>query len=164
MEGEQELAEAPFPPFSLSSLLNSSQLLLASSGKEFAKPLESAKDVARARQEAMSRIGLSFFDDFGSEGGIAKDLENELAADMSEGGSSESPPTPGGNGVKMEIDPIPPASAAPQVQDDEKFLSKRELNRLKRKRKDGNAYVGAVASSSAAQLAKNMQNQEPVPK
>lgn len=55
---------APFPPFSVPSLLNTpaSSLLLGSSGKEYAKPasFRSPAEVAKARKEAMNRLGLDF--------------------------------------------------------------------------------------------------------
>ena len=132
-------------------------------------------------------MGLGFFDDVGGEDSLAKDLEKELANDdedhdskMSDvktdpdAASSEPPPTPAQK-VKMELEPIkmevdppikgsasatpPPSSAHP-----ERELSKREQNRLKRKRKDGNAFVGAVASSSASQMVKSVKDSQPVPK
>ncbi|KIO27459.1 hypothetical protein M407DRAFT_23275 [Tulasnella calospora MUT 4182] len=148
-------AEPPFPPFVLEDLLFSPNLLLASSGKEFAKPLQSDKDLAAARQEAMKRMGLGFFEDVSGDG-FTKDLEKELADDddldvkMSDANKtdqegSEPPPTPAVTTVKMEVDiPTPPSSAEPHRE-----LSKRELNRLKRKRKDGNAFVAAAPASSA---------------
>ncbi|KAG8900146.1 TATA-binding protein-associated factor mot1, partial [Tulasnella sp. 403] len=163
-----------FPPFSVAQLLRSSQLLLASSGKEFSKPVESARDVARARKEAMNRLGLGFFDNVGSDG-LAKDLEKELADDddtdvkMSDvktdpDGVSEPPPTPAAT-IKMELDPFQTSGATPppNLAHPEKELSRREMNRLKRKRKEGNAFVGAVSSQSASNLAKSAEAQ-PTPK
>lgn len=117
-------AEPPFPPFVLEDLLFSPNLLLASSGKEFAKPLQSDKDLAAARQEAMKRMGLGFFEDVSGDG-FTKDLEKELADDddldvkMSDANKtdqegSEPPPTPAVTTVKMEVDiPTPPSSAEP---------------------------------------------------
>lgn len=207
----------PFPPFSVSKVLHSSQLLLASSGKEFNKPLESAQDVAAARKEAMTRLGLDFFVDVEEDDGIAKDLEKEFADDdrhqddqgdvkMGLGGSGtghvkieqhhdiEGSATPGGGAtaegssgsaasrttpipalVKMELEvpsmdikmdnssASPPEDAAPSPAGAGKELSKREMNRLKRKRKDGNAFVGAISSSAAAAKAASMEN-PPAPK
>ena len=70
-----------FPKFSVRELVSSGKLLLASSGKEFAKPsgiLSSTAEVKRARKEAMGRLGLEFLDNVADE----IDLERELAADM----------------------------------------------------------------------------------
>lgn len=68
-----------FPPFSVSHLLQTGTLLLSSSGKEFSEQvaLGTPAEVARARKEAMSRIGLGFMDDV-AEDGLADDLDKEL--------------------------------------------------------------------------------------
>ncbi|KAG9012882.1 TATA-binding protein-associated factor mot1 [Tulasnella sp. 427] len=147
-------AEPPFPPFVLEDLLFSPNLLLASSGKEFAKPVQSDKDLAAARQEAMKRMGLGFFEDVSGDG-FAKDLEKEFADDedadvrMSDANKTDQegsePPTPAFVTVKMEVDvPTPPQSTEAHRE-----LSKRELNRLKRKRKDGNAFVAAAPAAAS---------------
>ena len=57
-------------------------LLLASSGKEFAKPtgiLSNSTEVKKARKEAMGRLGLDFLDSVGDD---EMDLEKELAVDV----------------------------------------------------------------------------------
>lgn len=57
-------------------------LLLASSGKEFAKPtgiFANSSEVKKARKEAMGRLGLDFLDSVG--GADDMDFEKELAAD-----------------------------------------------------------------------------------
>lgn len=100
-------------------------------------------------------MGLGFFEDVSGDS-FTKDLEKELADDddvdvkMSDANKtdqegSEPPPTPAVTTVKMELDvPTPPPSSEPHRE-----LSKRELNRLKRKRKDGNAFVAAAPATSA---------------
>jgi TATA-binding protein-associated factor len=78
----------PFPPFSVPTLLNTppSSLLLASSGKEFARPasFRSPGEVAKARKEAMGRLGLDFLG-MGDEGDADMDWDKELA----DGGDGE---------------------------------------------------------------------------
>lgn len=76
----------PFPPFSVASLLNASpsSLLLGSSGKEYAKPgsFRSPAEVAKARKEAMSRLGLEFLGGMSGMGEEETDMDwdKELAA------------------------------------------------------------------------------------
>ncbi|KAG9004846.1 TATA-binding protein-associated factor mot1 [Tulasnella sp. JGI-2019a] len=189
----------PFPPFSIQKILQSSQLLLASSGKEFNKPLESSQDIASARKEAMGRLGLDFFEDMDSDG-LVKDLEKELAGgggpdeeeevkmaelklESADGGSAGAartgtPGTPSSTHVKMELLDVPSSSTDVKMESSTtpppttssaspapgKELSRREMNRLKRKRKDGNAFVGAIASSAAAAKAAQMEAAPPVAK
>lgn len=71
-----------FPPFSVSQLLQTGTLLLSSSGKEFSEQvaLGTPAEVARARKEAMSRIGLGFMNGV-DEDGLADDLDKELVDD-----------------------------------------------------------------------------------
>lgn len=58
-----------FPPFNVAQLLKEGTLLLASSGKEYSEPvaLGTPAEVARARKEAMSRLGLGFMDEVGAD-------------------------------------------------------------------------------------------------
>lgn len=146
-------------------------LLLASSGKEFAKPtgiLSNSTEVKKARKEAMGRLGLDFLDSVGDD---EMDLEKELAADIEPDAEVEmendvkteeivSPISP------MEVDPIkrspsahpmspaapsPTTSSGPSTGADLAALSARERNRLKRKRKPGNsAFVAAPPPTSSA--------------
>ena len=71
-----------FPTFSVQSLLNTppSSLLLASSGKEYARPasFRSPGEVAKARKEAMDRLGLDFLG-MGDEADTEMDWDKELA-------------------------------------------------------------------------------------
>ena len=66
-----------FPPFSVAQLLSTGTLLLSSSGTEFTAPvaLGTPAEVARARKDAMAKIGLGFMD--GED--LVDDLEKELA-------------------------------------------------------------------------------------
>jgi TATA-binding protein-associated factor len=147
-------------------------LLLASSGKEFAKPtgiLSNSTEVKKARKAAMGRLGLDFLDSVGDD---EMDLEKELAADVEPDADVEME-----NDMKaeedippispMEVDSVkcspsahpisatpaassPTTSSGPPVGDDLAALSARERNRLKRKRKPGNsAFVAAPPPSSA---------------
>ncbi|KIY66070.1 SNF2 chromatin remodeling protein [Cylindrobasidium torrendii FP15055 ss-10] len=148
-----------YPEFSVEDLVAQGKLLLASSGKEFLKPsgiLSSAAEVSKARKEAMSRLGLEFLDDVADD----LDLEKELADE--DGDVPMDPAT--GPGVKSDTNtpigsspmdvsvPSPPASRSgsvtPAVDNDEpegdpSAMSAREKNRLKRKRKQGTAFVHA---------------------
>lgn len=167
-----------FPTFSVQELMQKGTLLLASSGKEFAKPtgiLSSSVEVKKARKEAMGRLGLDFLD---SVGGDEMDLEKELVADVEPDPDVEmesstkteeevSPISP------MEIDPMkrerspsarpmsatpaapsPTTSSGPSAADDLAALSARERNRLKRKRKPGNSAFVAAPPPSASSGAK----------
>lgn len=146
-------------------------LLLASSGKEFAKPtgiLANPAEVKRARKEAMGRLGLDFLDSVGAADDM--DIDKELAVEPDPDPTSdpdvptkrEDPPsTPS----PMEVDfnlrkerspparshsstpaipsPVTPATPAAEPED-LGGLSARERNRLKRKRKLGSsAFVAA---------------------
>lgn len=129
--------------------------LLASSGKEFVKPfaiLANSTEVKKARKEAMGRLGLDFLDGLGGE---EMDWEKELAPEVEQETEAE-------NGVKAEEDtilsppavsptdrsnsstPIPSLPVLELSEEDLSGLSARERNRLKRKRKAGNAaFVSA---------------------
>ncbi|CAE6520255.1 unnamed protein product [Rhizoctonia solani] len=164
-----DTSEPPtFPSFDLPSLLSHGKLLLASEGKEYTAPSHPA-DLARARKDAMSRLGLDFLQDVG--GGDDMDWERELAAGETKSeattepaGTSPTPPAPTPAPLPAAApvpDPAPaaaptpapvPAPAPPPVQEEDlSGLSARERNRLKRKRKPGNgAFVTAVNSAPPA--------------
>lgn len=149
-------------------------LLLASSGKEFQKPtgiLANSNEVKKARREAMGRLGLDFLESVG--GADDMDLDKELAdepetdVDMvhpvpikTEEDAAPSSPTDDYMDVKIKKEgsfsaPGRSKSSTPQLapspapvmsaSEDTSALSARERNRLKRKRKPGNAaVVGAL--------------------
>ncbi|KAJ6488548.1 SNF2 superfamily chromatin remodeling protein [Mycena vitilis] len=173
---EDESFPAPeFPVFSVQELITQGKLLLASSGKEFAKPagmLASPAEVKKARKAAMSRLGLEFLDE--DDLGIEKELADEMDVDIE--GETDSAPVP--VPIKNEDDPDPdfapslspmdvepkpakrentsapttrsatpaePSPTTPNAPDaDLSALSARERNRLKRKRKPGNAAFVAA--------------------
>lgn len=146
-------------------------LLLASSGKEFARPagiLANPAEVKRARKEAMGRLGLDFLDSFG--GADDMDIDKELAVEAEADATSEADAhlkreDPVSSVSPMEVDfnlrkerspparshsstpavPSPVTPATPVVEtSDLSGLSARERNRLKRKRKTGSsAFVAA---------------------
>lgn len=152
--------------------MESKTRLLASSGKEFAKPagiFQNSSEVRKARKEAMSRLGLDFLD---VADGDEMDLDKELAtgdigdpaADSESKLNIDSPSDEFGpealNGLSSPGDAKPdlPATshgqATPmervksttpgQSEDELAGMSARERNRLKRKRKLGNsAFVTA---------------------
>lgn len=144
-----------FPNFSVKDLMDRGTRLLASSGKEFVKLsaiLANSSEVKKARKEAMGRLGLDFLDGLGSD---EMDWEKELAPEVE-------PETEIENGIKAEEETIlsPPAASptdrsnsstpipslpVPELsEEDLSGLSARERNRLKRKRKAGNAaFVSA---------------------
>ncbi|KAI6009398.1 hypothetical protein F5J12DRAFT_891501 [Pisolithus orientalis] len=131
-----------FPTFSVQELMQKGALLLASSGKEFAKPfklLSNPAEVQRARREAMGRLGLDFLDSVGAADDM--DLDKELAADA-ESETEPSPPARSHSNSPAVPSPITPST--PANGSDLEGLSARERNRLKRKRKAGNsAFVTA---------------------
>ncbi|KAJ1310135.1 hypothetical protein OPQ81_006880 [Rhizoctonia solani] len=161
---EVDTSEPPaFPAFDLGSLLSHGKLLLASEGKEYAAPTHPA-DLARARKDAMSRLGLDFLQDMG--GGDDMDWERELAAGETKPEAtseptrpSPTPPAPAPPPAPAVIQAPPPAPApiqapvpvpapAPVQEDDLSGLSARERNRLKRKRKPGNGAFVTAANSA----------------
>ncbi len=152
---------------SVAELVQKGTLLLASSGKEFTKPngiLSSSHEVKKARKEAMGRLGLDFLDSFGANDDM--DLDKELAAgsepDVQGPGENENPidtdPSSTSAGLSLDVGakvkkrspsprsksttPValsPSVPCGPQIDEDLSGLSARERNRLKRKRKQGNA-------------------------
>ncbi|KAI1784054.1 SNF2 chromatin remodeling protein [Ganoderma leucocontextum] len=175
------LPAVDFPSFSVRELMEKGTLLLASSGKEFQKPtgiLANSNEVKKARKEAMGRLGLDFLDSVGAADDM--DLDKELAADEADGDvdmAGPPPPAPAPVSVKTEED-APPSSptdefldppkvkeagrsksstphAAPSpAPEDTTALSARERNRLKRKRKPGNAAVVGAAPPTQGSGAK----------
>ncbi|KIJ17139.1 hypothetical protein PAXINDRAFT_130724 [Paxillus involutus ATCC 200175] len=175
-EDVKPVAEFPmtppeFPAFSVQELMQKGVLLLASSGKEFAKPtgiLANSAEVKRARKEAMGRLGLDFLDSVGAAEDM--DIDKELAIDAEGEVTSEadaqpkkeepslsetpmdvdlsikkerSPPARSQSSTPAAPSPITPVTPAAEA-DDLSGLSARERNRLKRKRKLGSsAFVAA---------------------
>ncbi|KAF8321727.1 hypothetical protein DL93DRAFT_2209827, partial [Clavulina sp. PMI_390] len=164
-----------FPPFNVTQVLKEGTLLLASSGKEFSEPVVfgTPAEVARARKEAMNRLGLGFMDAMGDDtDDTMLDIDNELSQNPSNTAKAESPelmeldsPAPNSNDLKPhhasspsklgsspEHSPMLPPSNHDQSVDspsaDTPGLSARERNRLKRKLKTGNHAV--VTGPSAA--------------
>ncbi|KAF8744257.1 chromatin remodeling protein, partial [Rhizoctonia solani] len=159
-----DTSEPPtFPSFDLPSLLSHGKLLLASEGKEYAAPSHPA-DLARARKDAMSRLGLDFLQDVG--GGDDMDWERELAAGETKSEATSEParpsptppaPIPAPAPVAAPVSVPTPAQApapvsapapAPIPEEDLSGLSARERNRLKRKRKPGNGAFVTAANSA----------------
>jgi TATA-binding protein-associated factor len=160
----EELIAPSFPVFSVQDLLQKGTLLLASSGKEFQKPtgiLSSSAEVKKARREVMGRLGLDFLESVG--GADEMDLDKELAVDAEpdedvkmekkpqvEDSLKQTSPTETGVERKPSIvrarsetpsAPSPAPSSVPPTVENLSALSARERNRLKRKRKPGNAAV-----------------------
>lgn len=144
-----------FPNFSVRDLMERGTRLLASSGKEFVKPstiLANPSEVKKARKEAMGRLGLDFLDGLG---GDEMDWEKELAPEVEPETESEnpvkteedttfSPPTVSPTDRSNSSTPIPTLPIPELSEEDLSGLSARERNRLKRKRKAGNAaFVSA---------------------
>ncbi|KAK0183900.1 SNF2 superfamily chromatin remodeling protein [Armillaria mellea] len=151
-----------YPSFSVKDLILQGKLLLASSGKEFQRPtgiLSSAAEVKKARKEAMGRLGLEFLDNVADE----IDLDKELTAEMDHDGDAEmdAPPMTASDLLSPTVSSIDVAAPSPNARihpprlaacPDVKMitLSSRERNRLKRKRKPGNAaFVTAPPPQSA---------------
>lgn len=147
-----------YPEFSVEDLVAQGKLLLASSGKEFLKPsgiLSSAAEVSKARKEAMSRLGLEFLDDVADDLNLEKELADEdgdVPMDSAGPSIKSDNNTPAGSSPMDVSAPSPPASRSgsvtPAVDNDEpegdpNAMSAREKNRLKRKRKQGTAFVHA---------------------
>ncbi|KAJ3741734.1 SNF2 chromatin remodeling protein [Lentinula detonsa] len=160
MKTEDSSFSAPeFTTFSVEELVVQGKLLLASSGKEFIRPvvLSSPVEVKKARKEAMGRLGLEFLDDVAEE----MDLDKELGADIegnadvdmdikaedstpSESPMDVCPPTinkkeePAHSRSATPADPSP-VPTTPAAETEVNAMSARERNRLKRKRKPGNS-------------------------
>ncbi|GLB35068.1 putative protein with domain of unknown function (DUF3535) [Lyophyllum shimeji] len=156
-----------FPKFSVQELVLQGKLLLASSGKEFAKPagiFSSAAEVKKARKEAMGRLGLDFLDaddmdlekEFAAEAEGDEDVEMDDVVAKTELQEESLGICKAEQPIKQEehgdltrsatpTAPSPTTSNAPSLPDpDTTVLSARERNRLKRKRKPGNsAFVAA---------------------
>ena len=166
---------------SVAELVQKGTLLLASSGKEFIKPngiLSSSNEVKKARKEATGRLGLDFLDSFGANDDM--DLDKELAAvsepDAQPPGENENPmdsdPSPVSADLSLDVGakvkkrspsprsksttpvaPSPSVPSGPQIDEDLTGLSARERNRLKRKRKQGNAaFVQAPPPTSSSKF------------
>jgi len=167
-----------FPRFSVQDLVANGNLLLASSGKEFAKPtgiLPTAQEVKKARKEAMARLGLGFLDSVDDDMELEKEFAAEMDVDIPEdsvvaGNLAESM-------MPTSMDVCPPEvsvlkaspsstrsvtpTALPSPRDveisaevDTSQLSARERNRLKRKRKPGNtAFVAPPPQTSGSKYA-----------
>ncbi|KAJ3516729.1 hypothetical protein NLJ89_g947 [Agrocybe chaxingu] len=162
-----------FPNFSIEELIGQGNLLLASSGKEFAKPtgiFSTAQEVIKARKAAMNRLGLGFLDGVDDD----MDLDKEFAAGMEIDSSAAANPADIAESSPMDVcppEPLPvkepspstrsvtptlPSPAAPDVppEADAAPLSAREINRLKRKRKPGNsAFVAPPPQTAGAKYA-----------
>ncbi|KAL0947465.1 hypothetical protein HGRIS_013571 [Hohenbuehelia grisea] len=112
---EAHLPPPEFPSFSVKELILQGKLLLASSGKEFAKPagiLSSAAEVKKARKEAMGRLGLEFLDSVADEMDIDKELADggdQLASDVDMVDAKQ--PLP------KSADPTPPPHGSPMIVD-----------------------------------------------
>ncbi|KAI0781371.1 SNF2 chromatin remodeling protein [Trametes elegans] len=134
--------------------------------------LANSSEVKKARREAMGRLGLDFLESVG--GADDMDLDKELAADEAEADVEMSAPTPPvkSEDEAVPISPIEethdvkvkkeeslpvrsksttpaappsiPSGPATPAPEDMSALSARERNRLKRKRKPGNAAVVAA--------------------
>ncbi|KAG8771746.1 TATA-binding protein-associated factor mot1 [Ceratobasidium sp. 428] len=140
-----------FPSFDLPALLAHGTLLLASSGKEYAAPTHPA-DLARARKDVMSSLGLGFLEGVG--GAEDMDLDRDLAADANQNANGETKAEPSEPAKSSPPPPATPAAPAPAplIEEDLSGLSVRERNRLKRKRKPGNgAFVAATSASNNGQ-------------
>jgi TATA-binding protein-associated factor len=166
---------------SVAELVQKGTLLLASSGKEFIKPngiLSSSSEVKKARKEAMGRLGLDFLYSFGANDDM--DLDKELVAgselDAQVPRENESAmdidPPPVSADLSLDVSakvkkrspsprsksttpvaPSPSAPCGPQIDEDLSGLSARERNRLKRKRKQGNAaFVHAPPPTSSSKF------------
>jgi TATA-binding protein-associated factor len=166
---------------SVEELVQRGTLLLASSGKEFTKPngiLSSANEVKKARKEAMGRLGLDFLYSFG--GNDDMDLDKELAAGSESDAPvpeeteniMDMDPPPASGDLSLDVTtkakkrspsprsksttPVAPSPSAPcglQPENDLSGLSARERNRLKRKRKQGNAaFVQAPPPTSSSKF------------
>lgn len=152
---DEPLVIPEFPNFSVKDLMERGTRLLASSGKEFVKPsaiLANSSEVQKARKEAMGRLGLDFLDGLG---GDEMDWEKELAPEVEPEAEPEnivkveeeniaSPPAVSPTDRSNSSTPAPSLPVPELSEEDLSGLSARERNRLKRKRKAGNAaFVSA---------------------
>lgn len=170
-EPDEKLPIPEFPAFSVQQLMENGNLLLASSGKEFAKsgiPADAA-ELRKAKKAVMGRLGLDFLASVGADGDDM-DIDKELAADHSpdteHGPHTEEKPvikdendnmaldspiaeSPCANPKKEDFSALRKNSITPNIpEDDMSGLSARERNRLKRKRKQGtSAFVSAPLPS-----------------
>jgi TATA-binding protein-associated factor len=154
-------SEPSFPSFAVGELISQGKLLLASSGKEFQKPvgiLSSVTEVKKARKEAMGRLGLDFLDtdDMDLDKEFAAEMEADQDVDMEQ--AQDPVPSEQKESVLEELSPpetpqvpSPTAPAPPSSAEADAALSARERNRLKRKRKAGNsAFVPAPPQVAGA--------------
>ncbi|KAJ7632150.1 SNF2 superfamily chromatin remodeling protein [Roridomyces roridus] len=163
---EESLPAPPFPEFSVQELISHGNLLLASSGKEFAKPagiLATPAEVKKARQAAMKRLDLQFLDeddDLDIEKELAEEMDVDIEADpvKQEDDTECAPASP--MDLKRENTSPPttrsgspaapsPTAPEPEVAPSTAGLSARELNRLKRKRKPNNSAFVAPPPQGA---------------
>lgn len=173
---EYKVAEPEFPECSIKDLLNAGKLLLSSAGHEYNKPTGILRDqnaVKRARKAAMSRLGLDFLDNID---GDSMDIDKELAPEIATSDNGDIEMKNDANeidsnsaddrvipkitidtnvgvslttGPQKECDASPITSAPLTTFEDVSGLSARERNRLKRKRKPGNAAFIAAPPPSA---------------
>jgi len=167
-----------FPRFSVQDLVANGNLLLASSGKEFAKPtgiLPTSQEVKKARKEAMARLGLGFLDSVDDDMELEKEFAAEMDVDIPEDSAAAGSLAESMMPASMDVCPpevsvlkaSPPSTrsvtptALPSPRDveisaeaDTSQLSARERNRLKRKRKPGNsAFVAPPPQTSGSKYA-----------
>lgn len=167
-----------FPKFSVQNLIMQSNLLLASSGKEFAKPaglLSTPQEVKKARKEAMGRLGLGFLDSVEDDMDLEKEFAAEMDVDLPEDSTVAGTPIEATASTSMDVctADIPPIKAAspstrsasptavpspsdqePPQEVDTAQMSARERNRLKRKRKPGNsAFVAPPPQAPGSKYA-----------
>ncbi|KAF9483874.1 SNF2 superfamily chromatin remodeling protein [Pholiota conissans] len=173
--GNEPLQAPEFPKFSVEELVTQGKRLLASSGKEFVKPagiLSSTQEVQKARKDAMSRLGLGFLDGVDDD----MDLDKEFAGEMEiEPSNTSAPPNQPETAASSPMDVCPPeplvkepspltgsttpnppspSTPNPTSEVDISALSARERNRLKRKRKPGNAaFVAPPPQTAGARYA-----------
>ncbi|WFD35447.1 TATA-binding protein-associated factor mot1 [Malassezia cuniculi] len=124
-EEKSDAVRLTFAEFSLANLLATGTKLLASAGREYDVPeLLSHERLQHAKKDLMAKLGLGFG---GADVDVGVDMDSELrgGAPVKQEVKQE---------IKQEIKEEPPAPApAPEP---ERKLSARELNQLKRKRKN----------------------------
>ncbi|GJJ12235.1 hypothetical protein Clacol_006476 [Clathrus columnatus] len=167
-----------FPSISVPALLNTprSSLLLASSGQEYSKPvtIRTPAEMARARKEAMGRLGLDFLS-FAGEEDADMDWEKELA-DSVEPDSPTAADTERASTVELDRLPLSSPGVSTSQLDNSVVhsainlgdtelqgeLSARERNRLKRKRKvRASAFVAGSSANSGALTSNGHSNSGP---